>query len=140
MRSAVSYIFVCNLQRNTNGPLNASAWVVVHQKRVIPVGDDNCLKRIFLQGRVKVDAMPYCLVHEKSFRVDNDHRQPKKYFIKILLRKRSFIKYFERPIQRVCLILYRLLSKYLIYQLIQLKVHVSQSSKVTIHPGRETDT
>ena len=64
MRSAVSYICVCNLQRNTNGPLNASARVVVHQKRVIPVGDDNRLKRIFLEGKVKVDVMLYCLVHE----------------------------------------------------------------------------
>ena len=64
MRSAVSYIFVCNLQGNTNGPLNAPVRVVVHQKRVIPVGDDHCLKRISLQGKVNVDVMLYCLVHE----------------------------------------------------------------------------
>ena len=57
MRSAVGYIFVCNLRGNTSGPLNASMRVVVHQKRVIPVADDNCLKRVSLQGKVKCNPI-----------------------------------------------------------------------------------
>lgn len=121
MRSVVGYIFVYNLRRNTNGALNASMRVVVHQKRVIPVGDDNCLKRVSRQGKVKV----LCDSISSGIAVS---------FACKLQRK---IKYFERPIQRFWFI--DCWTNILLIYLLNYRKHINQSRTENIQPGRKTD-